>query len=110
MKIDNFENNLHHAVNNLGIGDSSLLSGYLYIDMDDTGKHFIIKLILAIINDEKNPNNIYIDALILTYTNHDHSVPWNNSDTSEFFTVFFPTLFLFRIRGHISIIFGLKKE
>ncbi len=36
LETENFENDLHHAVNNAGISNSGLLSGCLYTDADDT--------------------------------------------------------------------------
>lgn len=36
LKMDNFENDFHHAANNLRIVDSGLLNGCLYINVDNT--------------------------------------------------------------------------
>ncbi len=36
LERENFENDLHHTVSNAGISESGLLSGWLYIDTDDT--------------------------------------------------------------------------
>lgn len=67
MKADNFENDLYHATNNTGIGNSDLLSCYLYTNIDNTQKHSIIKLVLAITNHKNKSNNNNTNFPILTY-------------------------------------------
>lgn len=57
LKTDNFKNNLHHADNNIGIRDSGLLSGCLYINMDNTWEHLTMKLVSAISNHKRKNNN-----------------------------------------------------
>lgn len=50
LEMENFENDLHHAMSNTKINDSDLLSGSLYTSADDTQKYPTLKLVLAITN------------------------------------------------------------
>lgn len=110
MKVDNFENDFYHAINNPGIGDCGLLSDFWYIDMDNTWEHPIMKLVLAITNYKKNPNNAYINTPIFIYINYECIVSLNNWENPKFFTTSFLTLFSFRIRGYIFTTHNQKKE
>ena len=50
LSTDNYENDLHHAVNDAGIDDSGILSGCLYTDADDAREHPTMKLVSAVTN------------------------------------------------------------
>ena len=78
LNIDNFEKNLHHTMNDLGIHDSSLLNRCLYTNVNNTRKHPTIKLVLAITNHKNKFNNNNADSPILTYKNQGRVTPWNN--------------------------------
>lgn len=45
--MNNFEINLYHIPNNAKIGNLSLLSGYLYISINDIQKIFYCKISFA---------------------------------------------------------------
>lgn len=71
FKINNFENKLYYAINDTGLNDFDLLSGYLYIDTDNAYKYLILKLIFAVTNykwDEASNQNL--NLLILIYKNN----------------------------------------
>lgn len=77
--IDNFENELHHAVNSTGLNDTGFLSSYLYIDANNTGTHPTINLVSAVTNyKNKVALNEYINLPILTYTNNGHFTSLND--------------------------------
>lgn len=109
FEVDNFKNDLHYSVINVRISNSGLLSGHLYTDMGDIWEHPTMKSVLPITNNKKNPNNAYANDLILIYTNHKYIIFLKNWENPKFFTVSFPTLFLLRIRDHVSITHGQKK-
>lgn len=70
MKVDNFENDFYHVVNNTRIGNLGLLSGYLYTNVNDSQVHLTLKLVLAITNHNSRSNNNNINSSILTYQNN----------------------------------------
>lgn len=110
LDTDNFENDLHYAINNVEIGDSGLLSGCLYTDVDDTWEHPTMKLVSAITNHKNKSNNNFADFPILRYKNGGRVIFLNDWENSEYFTASFPTIFLFGIEGHISTTHGSRKK
>lgn len=104
MKAENFKNDLYHIINSAEIGDLGLLNGYLYTNTDDTRKHSAIKLILAITNYKKKSINKDNNLPILIYKNNEYVIPL------KYFTAFFPSFFLFGIKGHVFIVYNFKKE
>lgn len=94
LDVDKFDNNLHHAINNIKISDFDLLSICLYIDIDDTCKRFIIKFVLAITNHKNKLNNNYTDSLIFTYQNRGRIIFLNDWENPEYFMTSFSTIFL----------------
>ncbi len=110
LEIENFKNNLDHAVNNAEISDSGLLSGCLYTDVDDTQEHPPMKLVSAITNHKKKSNNENANIPILSYKNSDRVVRLNNWENPEYFTTSFPSLFPFGIGGHVCTTRGSKKR
>lgn len=78
LEMENFENDFHHAINNTRISDSGLLSGYLYIDIDDTQEHPIIKLVSVITCHKRKFNNEDANTSILTYKNSGHIIFLND--------------------------------
>lgn len=110
LEAGNFENDLHHTANNARIGDSDLLSGCLYTDVNDTQEHPTMKLVSAITNYKSRSNNDNTNSLILTYQNNGYVTPLNDWDNPEYFTASFPTLSPFGIGGHLSTANSPKKE
>ena len=53
LESDNYENDLHHAVEDAGLDDSGILSGCLYTDADDTREHPTMKLVAAMTNHKR---------------------------------------------------------
>lgn len=102
LETDNFENNLHYAVNSAGISDSSVLSGCLYTDTDDTQEYLTMKLVSAICNHKRKSNNQDVNTLILTYKNPGRVISLNDWDNPEYFTASLPSLFAFGTGDHIS--------
>lgn len=67
LETENFENDLHHIANHIKIGDSGLLSGYLYTNVDDTRENSTIKFVSAITNHKNISNNDKTNSPIFTY-------------------------------------------
>ncbi len=109
LEMENFENNLHHTVSNTRIGDSDLLSGYLYTNTDDTQKHPTMKLVSVITNHKRKSNNEDANIPIFIYKNSGRVVLLNDWENLEYFTVFFLSPFPFGIGGHVSIICDSKE-
>ena len=69
LEANNFENELHHVVDAASLDVSNCLSGCLYTDVDDAGKHSTTKLISALANhkDSKTLIDPALEASVLTY-------------------------------------------
>lgn len=90
--IDDFEKELYHAVDSIGLNDTSFLSRCFYTDANDTWTHPTLKLVLAVTNyKNKVVLNEYIDLPIFIYTNNSYSTPLNDWKNFNYFT----TTFLF---------------
>ena len=76
-------------MNNTKISDSNLLSSYLYIDVDNTQKYLIIKLVSAITNHKRKFNNKDINIPIFIYKNSQHIIFLNDLENLEYFITFF---------------------
>lgn len=74
-----FKNEFYKAANNVKLNNLGILSDYIYIDINDTCEHSIIKLIYAIINHKtiKNENH-KLNMPILTYQSKTHATFFNN--------------------------------
>lgn len=68
-----------------------------------------MKLVSAIINHKNGFNNDKTNSSILIYQNNGHVILLNDWDNPEYFTNSYLALF-FGIRGHLFIIYRLKKE
>ena len=103
LHTDNFENELHHAVDSGGLNDTGFLSGCLYTDANDTRTHPTMKLVSAVTNyKNKAALNEHMDLPVLTYINNGRSTPLNDWNNPNYFTAAFPTLFPFGIGGHLA--------
>lgn len=76
--------------------------------MDKTQNDFTINFVFAQINYNKNHNNINTNAWILIYVKHEGIISLSNMKNLGVFTASFHTLFILRIKGHISTISGSK--
>lgn len=108
MQAGYFENDFHHATNNIAIGDSGLLSGYLYTNV--TQEDPTINLVLTIINHKNRSNNGKTNFPILNYQSNRRITPLNDWNNLKYFTASFFTFFFFGIEGHLSTTNELKKE
>lgn len=103
LESDNYENELHSAVNDAGLNDSGLLSGCLYTDADDAREHPTMKLVSAVTNYKRGAAlSDNVDLPILTYKNSGRPIPLNDWENPNYFTSAFPTLFPFGIGGHLG--------
>lgn len=109
FEVENFENNLHHAINNVGIGDLSLLNGCLYTNIDDIQKHSTMKLVSIITNHKRKSINKNNNLSILIYKNNGYVILLNNWENPKYFIAFFLSFFSFDIGGHVSIVYNPKK-
>lgn len=100
MEVGNFENDLHYALSNVGISDSSLLSSCLYTNSDNTRELSTIKLVSAITNHKKKSNHEDANTSIFVYENNANVVSLNDWENLEYFTPLFPSLFPYGIRGY----------
>ena len=95
LEVGNFENNLYHAANNIRIGNSGLLSGCLYIDVNNTREHPTIKLVLAITSHKNRSYNDNTNSPIWIYENNESVTPLNNWNNPKYFRISFRTFFSF---------------
>lgn len=103
LSTDNYENVLHHAVDDAELNDDRILSGRLYTDADDNRTHPTLKLVSALTNYKNNEKaGEEVDLPFLTYTNKGNLTPLNDWDNPNYFTASFLTLFPFGIGGHIT--------
>lgn len=100
LKTNNFENNLYYTINNTKISNSSILSKFLYTNVNNTWKHPIMKLVSAISNHKRKSNNQEANISIFTYKNAGYIVSLNDWENIKYFTVFFSFLFFFNTRNH----------
>ena len=98
---DNHENDFHHAISEIDVDQSELLSSCVYTDVNDIRNKLIMKLINVVTNYKKNlrfKNDL--NTSILTYQNHDRSISFNDWKNSHYFTTTFSTLFFYDTDDH----------
>ncbi|MCJ1347504.1 hypothetical protein MMC31_005729 [Peltigera leucophlebia] len=102
----NDENDLHHAVHDAGLDHTGLLSGCIYMDVNESRQNPYLKLISAINNvhtgascNDRSPKNDS-EQPVITFNLYGNRIPLNNWDNANFFPVAFPTLFLYGDGGY----------
>ncbi len=104
LESDNFENELHQAVNVAGLDDSGYLSGCLYTDAEDAREHPTTKLVSALANHKNSGTSIdpVSKASVLSYQTKSYITSLNAWENPDYFTAAFPTLFPFGTGGHLT--------
>lgn len=70
---------MDQGINNANLNDSDLLSGCLYIDINDIQEYLTLKLVFLVTNYKQVvASSEHLDLPILTYKNNECFIPLNN--------------------------------
>ncbi len=78
---NNEKNNLHHIIETVGINELGILSGCIYIDVNESKENLYLKLIFAIYNlSDDNGVEDHNDKtrLVISYNLHNDRKPLND--------------------------------
>ncbi len=110
LSKNNNKNDLHHAIGSASINESGILSGCIYIDVNESRQNPYMKLIFAIHNllndsaldDNSVEGHSVNPSPVITYNLQGDRKPLNDWDNPDFFPIAFLALFPYGDGGHIA--------